>query len=231
MAHAINVAQGTVRSRVTSDRYQGRHFQIRPGASIIGNMAMSATMRRRAMVLAPGVVLLAGVGGAAWLELHQPERIAIGGPFQLEDGDGRVVTDRDFRGKWMLVYFGYTRCPDACPTALQDMANAVDLIGAKKSDVTLVFITIDPERDTPAVVKEYVSNFAAPITALSGTAAQVAGAAGAYRVYYAKHKTSDGYDMDHSSIIYVMNPGGQFVTNFSHENSPQEIAATLNTLI
>ena len=187
--------------------------------------------RRHAVWLAPSAVLLAGGGAAAWVGLERPARAAIGGPFELVDGDGRVVTDRSFRGKWMLIYFGYTHCPDACPTALQDMANAVDLLGAKKEDVALVFVTVDPARDTPAVMKEYVGNFNAPITALSGSPEQVAKAARAYRVYYAKHPTEDGYDMDHSSIIYVMDKRGDFVTNFTHQNSPEQIAAKLGPLL
>src|SRR5947199_1391634 len=115
--------------------------------------------RRRALLLAPAGVLLAGLAGAAWLGTRGPAAVSVGGPFELTDGNGRVVTDRDFRGKWTLVYFGYTHCPDACPTALQDMANAVDLLGPKRRDVAIVFITVDPERDTPAVMKEYVSAF------------------------------------------------------------------------
>ena len=111
----------------------------------------------------------------------------------------------------MLVYFGYTHCPDACPTALQDMANALDLLGAQKKDVAVVFVTIDPERDTPGVMKDYVAAFEAPIAALTGTAEQVAAAARAYRVYYRKHPEKDGgYSMDHSSIIYVMDKQGAF---------------------
>ncbi len=187
--------------------------------------------RRQIVWLAPVGVLVAGAGAAAWIGTRKQPRALIGGPFALQDGNGRVVTDRDFRGKWMLVYFGYTHCPDACPTALQDMANAVDLLGAKKTDVALVFITVDPARDTPAVMKEYVSNFEAPITGLSGTDEQVAKAAKEYRVYFAKHPTKDGYDMDHSSIIYVMDPSGDFVTNFTHETSPEQIAAKLRTLV
>jgi protein SCO1/2 len=187
--------------------------------------------RRHAVWLAPAAVLLAGAGAAAWVGLEPPSRTTIGGPFELVDGDGRVVTDRDFRGRWMLIYFGYTNCPDACPTALQDMANAVDLLGVKKKDVALVFVTVDPARDTPAVVKDYVSNFNAPITGLSGSPEQIAKAAKEYRVYYAKHPTQDGYDMDHSSIIYVMDPRGNFVTNFTHLNSPEQIAAKLAPLL
>jgi protein SCO1/2 len=186
---------------------------------------------RRLLLLAPAGVLAAGLGGAALL-LGRPEAtIPIGGPFELVDGNGRTVTDRDFRGKWMLVYFGYTHCPDACPTALQDMANAVDQLGDRKRDVAILFITVDPERDTPAVMRDYVSAFEAPITALSGSKEQVAQAAKEYRVYYAKHTRESGYDMDHTSIIYVIDPKGRFVANFTHESSPEQIAAKLRTLV
>ena len=190
--------------------------------------------RRHALLLAPAGVLAAGlVGAAAYLGTRgEPEAVAIGGPFRLVDGDGRAVTDAQFRGRWMMVYFGYTHCPDACPTALQDMANALDALGAKKKDVAAVFITIDPERDTPAVMKDYVAAFDSGIVPLTGTPEAVAQAAREYRVYYGKHPTADGgYDMDHSSIIYVMDPRGRFVTNFTHETPPEQMAAKLRTLV
>ena len=189
--------------------------------------------RRHALWLAPAAVLAVGAGASGWILTHRRGNPSgIGGPFTLVDGDGNTVTDRDFRGKWMLVYFGYTHCPDACPTALQDMANARDMLApAKQGEVALLFISIDPERDTPALMKDYVSNFAAPITALSGSQEQIAKAAREYRVYFAKHATADGYDMDHSSIIYVMSPDGAFVTSFSHQSTPAQIAARLNTLV
>ena len=192
------------------------------------------TARRRLLLLAPAGVLGAGLAGmAAWLGLRGDKTAAgIGGPFRLRGADGREVTNADFRGRWMLVYFGYTRCPDACPTALQDMANAVDSLDAgTRTKVAMLFITVDPERDTPAVVQDYVGAFNAPIVGLSGTPDQVAAAAKAYRVYYAKHpRAGEEYDMDHSSIIYVMDPRGRFVANFTHETAPDVIAAKLRTL-
>lgn len=189
--------------------------------------------RRYALWAAPLAVVAAGAGASGWLLLRRPARASgIGGPFTLIDGTGKTVTDASFRGKWMLVYFGYTHCPDACPTALQDMANALDMLDpAKRKAVAIVFITVDPERDTPAVMQEYVSNFAAPIVALSGSTEQIAAAAKAYRVYYAKHPTADGYEMDHSSVIYVMDPDGEFVTNFTHETPPARIAEKLRPLV
>ena len=181
------------------------------------------------VALACLLLVLAGAG--AYLLTVQSDRGGgIGGPFALQDGGGKTVSDKDFRGKWMLVYFGYTHCPDACPTALNDIANAMDLLGPGKRDVAPVFITVDPERDTPAVMKDYVSSFDTPITALSGTPAQVDAAIRAYRVYAAKHPTRDGYDMDHSSIIYLMDKRGRFVANFTHETPPERIAAKLKEL-
>ena len=191
--------------------------------------------RRMLLRLAPAGLLGAGLAAAAaWMAIQgDPAPFEIGGPFRLTAGDGRTVTDADFRGRWMLVYFGYTHCPDACPTALQDMANAVDALGPDAArKVALLFITIDPERDTPALIQDYVSAFNAPITALSGTPEQIAAAARAYRVYYAKHPRDDGgYDMDHSSIIYLMDPAGKLVGNFTHETPPDAITAKLKGVL
>lgn len=186
-------------------------------------------------MLAPAGVLAAGlVGVAAWTQLRaDPDGpvVPIGGPFSLLDGDGRTVTDRDFRGRLMLVYFGYTHCPDACPTALQDMATALDTLGDKRQQVVPIFITVDPERDTPGVMKDYAANFGPGMTALSGSIEAVKQAAHSYRVYYAKHPTTDGYDMDHSSIIYLMDRQGRFLANFTHETPPEQIAAKLRSLV
>jgi protein SCO1/2 len=157
---------------------------------------------------------------------------AIGGPFRLVDQHGKPFTDADLKGKWQLIYFGYTHCPDACPTALNDMALALDKLGAKRADVGIVFITVDPARDTPPVMANYVASFNAPIVALSGTETEVAQAAKDYRVYYAKHPEPDGdYAMDHSSVIYVMDPQGRFTASFTHENTPDEIADRLQKLL
>ncbi len=196
------------------------------------------TNRRRLLLLAPSGVLAAGLLGAgAWLtwgrDERDPQPIPIGGPFQLEAAGGRTVTDKEFRGRWMLVYFGYTHCPDACPTALQDMAGALDELGQDaRKKVAVVFITVDPARDTPQAMQDYVSGFDAPITGLSGSPEQIAAAARAYRVYYKRHDEAGGdYAMDHSSIIYVMNPKGQFVGNFTHQTTPNAIAAKLRSLM
>jgi protein SCO1 len=186
-----------------------------------------------AAALIAGLVVLAA-GGLSWLLLAEPPSQgpfsqAVGGAFKLIDQDGKTVTDRDLRGKWLLVYFGYTHCPDACPTALNDIALALRaLTPQQRAEVRPVFVTVDPQRDTPAVMKEYVKAFDAPILALSGSPAAVAQAARAYRVYYARHDLPGGdYEMDHSSIIYVMDPEGRFVASLTEQNSPQQIADAL----
>jgi protein SCO1/2 len=166
---------------------------------------------------------------------------AVGGPFSLVDQDGRPVTEQTFRGRWMLIYFGYTHCPDACPTALSEMAEALaQLAPAAREKVQPVFITVDPERDTPAVLKDYVAAFDAGVVGLTGNAEQVAGAAKAFRVYHAKHRrdgvaaaggTDEGYSVDHSSIIYVMDPQGRFAAHFTHETPPERIAGKLAEIV
>jgi protein SCO1/2 len=188
-----------------------------------------------------GLVALAGLllvaillaGGIAWEKWHDGAPTAkIGGPFQLVDTrSGKTVTDQDFKGKWLLVYFGYTHCPDACPTALNDLSLALDKLGEKRQAMAPLFITIDPERDTADVMKDYVASFAPDIVGLTGSTDQITQAEKEYRVYAAKHPTKDGgYDMDHSSIIYVMDPSGRFVTNFTHETDPDQMAAKLMSL-
>ena len=157
---------------------------------------------------------------------------AIGGPFRLVDQNGKTVTDADLKGKWSLVYFGYTHCPDACPTALNDISIALDELGPKRAAVRPVFITVDPERDTQEVLKSYITAFDAPILALTGTPEEIAQAAKGYRVYYAKHPEADGdYSMDHSSVIYVIDPQGRFTASFTHQSAPEEIAERLKKLL
>ena len=157
---------------------------------------------------------------------------AIGGPFRLVDQNGKTVTDADLKGKWSLIYFGYTHCPDACPTALNDIAIALDELGPQRAAVRPVFITVDPERDTPEVLKSYVTAFDAPILALTGTPEEVARAAKGYRIYYAKHPEAGGdYSMDHSSVIYVMDPQGRFTATFTPETTADDMAKRLEKLL
>ena len=150
----------------------------------------------------------------------------VGGPFTLVDQTGKSITDKDFRGKYMLIFFGYTYCPDVCPTELQVMMAALDTLGPRAAEVQPIFITIDPDRDTPEVMQSYVENFGPSLVGLTGTAEQIAQVAKAYRVYYAKSgntKTQD-YLMDHSSIIYLMGPDGHFVKHFTYTTDAAALA-------
>ena len=162
-----------------------------------------------------GIVLLAaGLAGGLIGPAASQTSPAIGGPFTLVDQDGRTVTDTQFRGKWLLVYFGYTHCPDACPTALSDIAAALDgLDRARREKVGVMFISVDPERDTPSVMKDYVGAFeGANIVGLTGTREQVNAAEVAYRVNAKRRDTADGdYTMSHTSTIAIMGPDGRFV--------------------
>ena len=161
--------------------------------------------------------------------------IAIGGPFTLEKSDGSPATEKTYRDKWQLVYFGYTLCPDACPTALNEIAGALQQLGPLAAKVQPIFITVDPARDTPKVMGEYVKAFDPRIVGLTGTPDEIAAAAREYRVYFAKVSDKDapnGYLMDHSSVIYVMRPGdGRFVATFTNETTSDQMAARLKKLI
>jgi protein SCO1/2 len=179
-------------------------------------------------------LLLIGAGGFLWLSGGGSGPTAIGGPFSLEDGNGKPVTDRDFRGQYMLVYFGYTFCPDVCPTTLNAVADAMDKLGPAASQVRPLFITIDPARDTPAVVKQFAAAFGSRITGLTGTPEEIAKVAKEYHVYYAEHRTGPGpndYSMDHSSILYLMDPKGGFVAPVGADQTGDEMAANLKKLM
>jgi len=159
-----------------------------------------------------------------------PDTKKIGGFFTLVNQDGKTVTDADYKGKYLLVYFGYTYCPDMCPTGLQSIAHALDQLGADAKKVQTLFITIDPERDTPAKLKSYVASFHPDIAGLTGSAAQIANVAHEYQVYYAKGEIVEGTDymMDHSSLIYLMNPDGKFVTDFPENADPAALIKAIH---
>ena len=144
----------------------------------------------------------------------------------------RRQDDADLKGKWHLVFFGYTHCPDTCPTTLNELSLALDKLGPRRDRVGIVLISVDPERDTPEILKSYVESFDAPITALTGTPDAVAQAAKSYRVYYAKHPRPDGgYDMDHSAVIYVMDAEGRFTATFTPDTPADAIVQRLQKLL
>ena len=157
---------------------------------------------------------------------------SLGGPFTLVAADGRTVTDQSYRGKWLLVYFGYTYCPDVCPTTLNNIAQALVRLGADTRAVTPIFITVDPQRDTRQVIGQYVKAFDPRIVGLTGSQAQIAAVAKEYRVYYEPQPAQNGgYLVDHSSFIYVIDPHGKFVKILPGSTSGAEIAAAIRPFI
>lgn len=173
--------------------------------------------------------VLAGMGLVAWMGagvIPQPmaakgeSTALIGGPFTLSDRDGKPVTDKDFAGKYMLVYFGFTHCPDICPTGLLLIENVLDQLGSDA--IVPLFITLDPDRDTPKVIGDYVAHFGERIVGLSGTPEQIKQVAEAYKVYYRKVEDAEApgdYMIDHSGYLYLMGPDGKYLAHFPHNIS------------
>ena len=187
------------------------------------------------------IILAVAIG---YLIHHQTESLArrsadtpapIGGPFELIDHDGRTVTEGNFKGRFFLVYFGYTYCPDICPTALTTMAEALDHLGVEGRNIAPLFVTVDPARDTAEHLKMYVEYFHPRLVGLTGSEEQVAATAKAYRVFYARvedeNDDADDYLMDHTSIIYLMGPDGRYRTHFSHGAAPEIIAERIREVL
>ena len=154
------------------------------------------------------------------------DKVQIGGPFLLLNGDGQPVTDADFKGKLMLVYFGYTFCPDVCPTELGLVAKALDQLTPEQRDkVAPIFITVDPERDTPQVIKSYVAGFHPQLVGLTGTPEQIAAVEKSFHVYSAKVPGNDSssYTMDHSSILYLMGTDGHYLKHWGRNVTVDDI--------
>jgi protein SCO1 len=202
----------------------------------VSSGAIDVKRRTIWLVTVVGVLLAAGAVYAGWTAAFSPKAATLpgfGGPFKLTDQDGRTVTDADFRGKWLLVYFGYTHCPDACPTALNAIAEALDRLGPTRDRLQPVFITLDPERDTPEVLKTYTSAFQAGIVGLTGSPTQIQAIARAYRITYRKHPQpeDDDYTVDHTSVIFLIDPTGKPVSLFSHETPPDRLSHRLKAAI
>jgi protein SCO1/2 len=185
------------------------------------------------------LVVAVFAGMAQWLVIRNDDitqnanglvtSVEIGGPFALTDHTGRQVTEKDYLGNFTLVFFGYTFCPDVCPTELGDIALALDELGDLSLAVTPVMISIDPERDTPAVLAEYVSLFHERLVGLTGTAEQVKDVADAYRIFYRRVDDPDYsyYLMDHTSFVYLLNPEGKVVSLLRYGTPPEEMASMI----
>ena len=198
----------------------------------------------RPVALIPFALLAALVAaGALWrlgdLRAHDRvesvptgEIVTLGGPFSLTDQNGIARTEKDYRGKYTLVFFGYTYCPDVCPTELQSISLALDKLGAVADAVQPLFVTVDPERDTPARLAEFVSSFHPKLVGLTGPLADIRKTAIAYRVFFAKHQVpATNYPVDHTGFIYVVGKDGRFLGYLPPGASPDDIADAIRSLL
>lgn len=177
-----------------------------------------------ASLVAGLLIMFWAMGGVS--KVAQPA--AIGGPFQLTDQNGKAVTDKSLKGKPTLIFFGYTHCPDVCPTSLFEISEVLRAMGKDADKVNALFVSVDPERDTQAAMKDYLSSFDPHLQGLSGNPAETAKVISSYRVYAKKIPTKDGdYTMDHTALIYLMDREGRFVSPFNLKRTPEEAAADL----
>lgn len=195
-------------------------------------MALSSGARRLALPLAVFLFGLASLGAAALLILLPREQgatpSAVGGPFALVDQDGRTRTERDFRGAPHLVFFGFTHCPDICPTTLHQASEVLRAAGDRGKALRALFVTVDPERDTPEVLKSYLGSFDPRVVGLTGTPEQVRAVEKTFRVYSRKVPLKEGdYTMEHTSLVYLMDKEGRFVGGFNLNRPPVDAAAEL----
>jgi protein SCO1/2 len=187
----------------------------------------------RPKILAVLIAFLAGaltLVAAIWVVLPrnvtQPSN--VGGPFTLTDQNGKTVTEASFKGEPFLVFFGFTNCPDICPTTLYEMSEVLKRLGPDADKTAALFVSVDPERDTPEKIKQYVSSFHPRIFGLTGTEAQVEAIKKEYRVYAKKVPLKDGdYTMDHTAVVYLMDKNGRFIAPFNLQRTADEAAADL----
>ena len=194
-------------------------------------MRMSDRTRRLIVPLAAFILGLAVLGGALVLSLAPPKQAAtsdVGGPFRLIDGDGRPVTEKTFAGHPYIVFFGFTHCPDVCPTTLFQLSETLKAMGQKGRDLRALFITVDPERDTPPVMKDYLSSFDERIVGLTGDQAAVAAAVKTFRAFARKVPTKDGdYTMEHSAYVYLMDGSNRLIGLVNLQRPPEDAARDL----
>lgn len=189
------------------------------------------TLTRRIAILGLCIVAAAGLVAYALMSTPRGQRSTgealVGGPFTMVKHTGETVTEKSFAGKPMLLFFGFTFCPDVCPTELQVMAEALRQLGDRGSDIQPIFVTTDPDRDTPTVMASYVAAFGDQFVGLTGTPEQVKQIATAYRVFYQRVENKDAPDaylMDHSSIIYLMDGNGKFLKHFTYSTDAKALA-------
>ncbi|MEM7429701.1 MAG: SCO family protein [Pseudomonadota bacterium] len=200
----------------------------------------------RILLAVAAVIALSAFGLSSWIlfeRLTEEKTISgegviavpanTGGPFELVSNENKAINQSAFKGKFALVYFGYSFCPDVCPTGLQNVAAGIDKAGAKADGVVPVFVTVDPERDTPDQLKQYVDLFHPRMVGLTGSEAQIKDVAKKFRVYYALRKDLDkeDYPVDHSSFTYLMDPDWKLIAVFRHNATPKNIADVLKQIL
>lgn len=184
--------------------------------------------------IALGFVALRGPSAPVEGQATVSGRPSVGGPFNLIDNTGKHVTDKDYLGHYMLVFFGYTNCPDICPAGLQVMSAALDKLGNRGKDIVPIFITLDPANDTPERMATYVKAFSPRLVGLTGSESDIAATAKAYRVYYQKvpdEKNPKSYTIDHSAIFYLMGKDGKLLSPIPHTNDVDQLVASLDRAI
>ena len=177
-----------------------------------------------------GLVLFAGVVFfvSGNFSANGPGGSAIGGPFKLTDQDDKPITEAALKGRPSLIFFGYTHCPDVCPTTLFELSEVLRALGPDAGKTAVLFISVDPERDTPAVIKDYLSSFDTHLRGATGGDKAIEAVEKEYRVYAKKVPTKDGdYTMDHTALVYLMDKQGRFVAPFKLDRRPEESAAEL----
>jgi len=190
-------------------------------------------MRNRMSLLIVLAACLVAIGALAVVAVDlKPQaasrQVAVGGPFSLTDQDGKTITDADMKGHPFIVFFGFTHCPDVCPTTLYDLSQALNGLGEDAKNIPALFVTVDPERDTPEVMKRYVSNFNPDIRGVTGDPAAIQAMVKAYRGYAKKVPTEDGdYTMDHTAVVYLMGADGQFISPLNLQRPTAEVVKEL----
>lgn len=200
-------------------------------------------MKKVRIVLWSAVVVAAAASATLWLIARDqgpvvasidPEAETFAADFELTDHNGMVQTDEDFRGRWLLVFFGFTNCPDVCPMGLATIAQVMDDLGAESAAVQPLFITVDPEQDTPSVLANYVPQFGPGILGLSGSTEQIERTAETFKIYYQKIEeasATDGYTMGHTSSFLLFDPEGEFVRIYEYDQDPDGIVTDLRERI
>jgi protein SCO1 len=185
------------------------------------------------------IVVLGGLAAMAALGVHPggtrvaqlPLSASIGGPFSLTSHEGKRVTDKDLSGKPFALFFGFTNCPDVCPTTLLELTNRMDDLGRDADKLRIVFVSVDPARDTPEFLKRYIANFDKRTLGLTGTESEIAAIAKAYRAVYRRVESKDGYTMDHTATVYLMDAKGQFVGTIAYQENADTQRQKLKRLV